>query len=133
MKETTKRFAVGAVLAAAVGYVTGLLTAPKSGKETRQDIKEGTSKAITAAEKELKKLHTQLNETIDSAKKQMSKVNGRAREEMENALDTAGKAKQKAREILSAVHEGDAADADLNKAVSDATKALKNLKTYLTK
>jgi gas vesicle protein len=35
-----KRLAIGALFGAAVGVVAGILTAPKSGKETRQDIKD---------------------------------------------------------------------------------------------
>ena len=34
------KFALGAIMGAAAGIVAGLLTAPKSGKMTRQDIKE---------------------------------------------------------------------------------------------
>lgn len=33
------KFAIGALFGAAVGAVAALLTAPKSGKETREDIK----------------------------------------------------------------------------------------------
>lgn len=35
-----KKLAIGAIVGAAVGVVAGILTAPKSGKETRDDIKE---------------------------------------------------------------------------------------------
>jgi len=42
-------------------------------------------------------------------------------------------AKEKAREILSAVHEGDADDKDLKKAVDEASKAVAHLRTYLKK
>jgi gas vesicle protein len=34
------KFALGAMIGAAAGIVAGLLTAPKSGKETRSDIKD---------------------------------------------------------------------------------------------
>lgn len=36
---TKGKFALGALLGAAAGLVAGVLTAPKSGKETRADIK----------------------------------------------------------------------------------------------
>ncbi len=39
------KFALGAVFAAAAGFVTGILLAPKSGKETREEIKENAQKA----------------------------------------------------------------------------------------
>ncbi|MCL1876472.1 YtxH domain-containing protein [Candidatus Saccharibacteria bacterium] len=44
-KSKAKGFAMGAVFGAAVGVVAGLLTAPKSGKETRADIKEKAGEA----------------------------------------------------------------------------------------
>ena len=34
------KIALGALFGAAAGFITGVLTAPKSGKETREDIKE---------------------------------------------------------------------------------------------
>lgn len=37
------KFALGAIIGAAAGIVAGLLTAPKSGKETRADIKDKAS------------------------------------------------------------------------------------------
>ena len=44
--------AVGAAFGAVVGFVAGILTAPKSGKETREDIKVASTKAKdTAVEK----------------------------------------------------------------------------------
>lgn len=35
----SKRFALGAVVGLAAGVIAGMLTAPKSGRETRDDIK----------------------------------------------------------------------------------------------
>jgi gas vesicle protein len=34
----TSKFAIGALIGAAAGVVAGIMTAPKSGKETRDDI-----------------------------------------------------------------------------------------------
>ncbi len=39
-KDNGKKIAIGTAIGLAAGYVTGILTAPKSGKETRQDIKK---------------------------------------------------------------------------------------------
>ena len=59
-----RKFAIGAALTAVAGYVAGVLTAPKSGKETRDDIKNKAVETYTTAEKELKKLHTELADVI---------------------------------------------------------------------
>jgi gas vesicle protein len=133
MKSSTKRFAVGTLVAAAAGYVTGILTAPKSGKETRQDIKDTTEKTVREAEKQLKKLHTELSDVLGQAKEHAEKLKGQARTEFETVVKTAHTTKEKARQILSAVHEGDATDKDLQKAVKDAQKAVDHLKSFLVK
>lgn len=48
------KFALGALFGAAVGVVAGVLTAPKSGKETRADLKkkagEVADKAVNTAD-----------------------------------------------------------------------------------
>lgn len=128
--DTGKKIAVGALIAGAAGYVAGILTAPKSGKETRQDIKSAAVRAKTEAEKKLKELHSELNQKIALAKEKGSKLKGKARDEFDMVLERANSAKEKARELLSALHEGDAEDPDLKKALRDAREALKNLEKY---
>ena len=133
MGKTAKRFALGTVIAAAAGYVAGILTAPKSGKETRKDIKDKTTQTITEAEKQLKKLHTELTKTLEQAKQQAETLKGKAREEMDMAMEKTKVVKEKARELLSAVHEGDADDKELRKAIDDANKSIEHLRKYLKK
>lgn len=132
-KDTAKKVAIGTVLAAAAGYVAGVLTAPKSGKETRADIKDAAVKTLAQAEKQLKQLHTELNDLLAKAKEKAQDAKGEARAQFDKAMDAAIVAKEKARELLSAAHEGKADDADLQKAISQAKKAAEHLKTYLTK
>lgn len=131
MKKTTKRIAVGTILAAAAGYAAGILTAPKSGKETRKDLQRAALKAKTEAEKNLKQSLHELNELIDKGKNKAGKASEKAKTELNDSIALAKKAKDKAREILSAVHEGDVEDKDLKKAVADAKKAISHLKKYL--
>lgn len=45
------KFALGALLGAATGVVVGMLTAPKSGKETRADLKVRADDAKKRADK----------------------------------------------------------------------------------
>lgn len=133
MKDATKKIALGAVIAGAVGYVAGILTAPKSGKETRKDIKDKASQLMAEAEKQLKQLHTELNSLLSEARAMAEKLHGKARTELEKAMIAAVAAKEKARELLSAAHEGTAEDKDLDKAVKEVTKAAAHLKAYLKK
>jgi gas vesicle protein len=131
--NTVKKVAIGGAIAGLLGYLAGLLTAPKSGKDTRQDIKDNANKGLAEAEKELKKLHTQLDVAITQAKEQKGKLGARAQKELNELIDKAKDSKEKAREVLSAVHEGEAEDKDLAKAVKQANNALANLKKYLKK
>ena len=133
MDKRTKRWALGAMIAAAAGYIAGLLTAPKSGKETRQDIKDTAEHGIAEAEKQLKKLHTQMADTIGQAKEMANTLKGTAQKDLQLAIDKTTVVKEKARELLSALHEGGAEDKDLQKAINDANKAVDHLKTYLSK
>jgi len=133
MSKTTKRLAIGTILAAVAGYAAGILTAPKSGKETRKDIKDAAEQGIAEAEKQLKKLHTQMNDVLSEAKAKVQTLKGTAQKDLQMAMDKVSIAKEKARELLSALHEGGAEDKDLKKAIGDATKAIEHLKTYLGK
>lgn len=133
MNKGVKKLAVGTMIAGIAGYVAGVLTAPKSGKATREQIRTATNTSITESEKQLKRLHTELNELLSEAKLRSNDLKGQARVGMHDAMDVADVAKRKVREILSAVHEGDASDKDLEKAMKEAQKAIKHIKTYLKK
>ena len=133
MRNTTKKLAIGSVVAAAAGYVAGILTAPKSGKETRKDIKQASAKAKSEAEKKLKQLHSELDSLINTSTTKAKQLTAGAKRELVSAAGKAQLAKDKVREILSALHEGDASDRDLKRAVSEASKAVNHLKKYLGK
>lgn len=128
-----KSFAIGTAVAAVAGYIAGVLTAPKSGKETRNELKSSAQKSITDAEKELKKLHTELAGLLDESKKKKDELGSDASKELSSLVDKAKETKEKARTLLSAIHEGDAQDKDLKKAIADANKAIDHIKTYLKK
>lgn len=132
-RKALKRTAITGTVAVAAGYVAGILTAPKSGKQTRQDLKAGADHSRAEAEKDLKRLHTELDKVIKEAKTAGDKLGAKAQTELKEALKKARTTKQKTREVLSAVHEGDAEDKDLARAVKNANTALKHLRVYLKK
>ncbi len=132
-KKALKRVAIGGSIAAAAGYVAGILTAPKSGKLTRQDIKHVTTESITTAEKDLKRLHTELGKTITDTRKSGEKLSKKAQDELDELLEKAKDTKEKAREMISAVHEGNADDKDLKKAIKDANAAIDHIRDFLKK
>ena len=57
MKKDNSKFFLGVILGAAVGLVAGILTAPKYGKETRQELKEQGKKAFDETKKTSQKLY----------------------------------------------------------------------------
>jgi gas vesicle protein len=128
-----KNVAIGAVLAGVVGYAAGILTAPKSGKETRKDIADKAVQTKREAEKRLKELHSQLNDLIEKGKKASSDMSDAAKAEWEKLAAVAVASKDKVKAVLSSIHEGGADDKDLQKAISDASSAVDNLKAYLDK
>lgn len=133
MGKDGRKFAFTALLLGIIGYVTGILTAPKSGKETRKDIQNKAIKAKTEAEKKLKTLHSELSSLIETGTSKAKIAKKSAQTGLSNALDKATRAKEKAREVLSAVHEGDADDKDLQKAIDDVNSAIDHLKKYVSK
>lgn len=133
MSKRTNGIAVGAVLAAAAGYVAGILTAPKSGKETREDIANTAAKAKTEAERKLKQLHHELDNVIAEGKKRAIPMGQAAKAEIEEAVRKAVAAKEKARQTLSAIHEGESDDKDLDKIVKEVSSTLEDLKAYISR
>ncbi len=131
--NVVRKVAIGAAITAVAGYIAGLLTAPKSGKETREDIKQKANETYAAAEKELKKLHTELSDILADAGDKFSGFKDKGEKSFDDAVSKGKKAKQKAREVLSSLHDGEAEDKDLKKAIAEATKAVENLRNYLKK
>lgn len=127
------KVAFGAAVAAAAGYVAGVLTAPKSGKETRKDLKDKASETYTAAEKELKKLHTELGDALTEASVQIKTLKEKEGARLNDLMGKSKHAKEKAREMLTGIHEGEFEDKDLQKAIKEATKAVEDLRNYLKK
>ncbi len=125
--------ALGTALAAGVGYVAGILTAPKSGRETRKEIRKKAQAAKAEAEQKLKQTHSELSKLLDEAGFKAMTGKEKVSAELKSAMDKAESARQKARELLSAIHEGEADDKDFNKALDEAKQALTHLKKYVGK
>lgn len=127
------KIAIGAAVAAASGYLAGVLTAPKSGQQTRKGISKKASKTKTQGEKQLKKLHSELSDTVTKAEKMVGSGKAKTDKSFKDTLQAARDTKAKAKMLLSALHDGDADDPDLKKMINDAQKAKSDLVKYLKK
>jgi len=130
-KNTGKKLAAGAALGGLLGYVAGILTAPKSGKQTRQDIANKAGEVKNEAVDQLEKANDELNSALTLAKSKSTQVNAKAKAGYNDAVVKAKDAQNKASQVLKAARAGEAEDPDLNKAVKQARLALKNLAKYL--
>ncbi|OPA81085.1 gas vesicle protein [Paenibacillus selenitireducens] len=68
MSDKRKSFLIGALVGAAVGSVTALLLAPKSGRELRQDIKEGAQQVGEKTQTAIKQVGETTSNLVDAAK-----------------------------------------------------------------
>lgn len=77
------KLALGALIGAAAGFVTGVLLAPKSGKETRKDIKDGALKAKDAAVEKAEELKGKATQVAEDVTKKANTVKGDVTEKAE--------------------------------------------------
>ncbi len=93
---TKSKIALGAVVGAVAGFVTGILVAPKSGKETREEIKNGALKtkddvAVSVEKaKEMTREKTQevkakAGEIVDDVSSQATELKARTEQAVEGA------------------------------------------------
>lgn len=130
-KSNASKFALGAVIAGVAGYVTGILTAPKSGKETRQDMKRKASDVKNDAEAQLQKAEAELKELAAKARARGDDLTGKAKSEYQAAAAKAKNAQAKASAVLKAFRSGKAKNPELNAAVKQLREARKNLAKYI--
>lgn len=130
-KHTGRKLAIGTMIGGVTGYLAGILTAPKSGKETREDIADKAVDIKDDAADELEKLEDELSDLIGKTKSKTVALSAQAREEFNEAVIKAKDAQNKASNVLRAIKNGEAEDPELNKAVKQAKQAKKNLGKFL--
>lgn len=131
--NTGKKIAIGAAVAGVAGFVTGILTAPKSGKETRKDIKNTANNVKREAEKKLKELSAELTDLIGKGQKLAKEQGGKAKAGLDIALKQAQDAQLKVKVVISALKSGETDEPELKKAIAEAKKARDELVKYFKK
>ena len=88
MSNSTEDFFKGLILGAAVGTVAGILLAPKSGKETREDIKQFALDVTDKAQDLYVSSRRKVEEKIEDLKKAGKKVDINAYKKLvQNVVD----------------------------------------------
>lgn len=87
----TKGFLIGFLAGGTVGAIVALLTAPKSGKELRADIKTKSEEYFDEAEKYLAEAKDKARELINEGKKKSERIIHDARSKSEDILKDAEK------------------------------------------
>jgi gas vesicle protein len=126
-------YAAGAAIGAVVGVVAGVLFAPKSGKETRQDIKDTAVKVAAKLQEDLKKLQEEISELIDKAEAQFKEKSELATAKGKELLEKAKHERDLLKALVVSIKDGKSDDKDLNKAIKNAKEAKDALATYLKK
>ncbi len=129
--HTGRKLAIGALIAGAAGYVTGLLTAPKSGKETRADIADKAGELREDAEAKLQVAHDELGDVLKKTKTKAGELSAKAKAEFNEAVWRAKDAQGKTAKVIQAIRAGHADDRHLDRALKQARQAKKNLAKYL--
>ncbi|MBP7767380.1 YtxH domain-containing protein [Candidatus Saccharibacteria bacterium] len=130
MTHKSNRWALGAIIAGIGGYIAGILTAPKSGKETRQDIKVEATNLGKEAENELKKLHDELSKLIEQAQVKGKDIKSSLDTSSKDVLDKAHKAKKSAQQAIAAFKKDYSNNEHVDKAIKEVKKAVDDLKNH---
>ncbi len=130
-ESNKKKFVVFALITGIIGFIAGILTAPKSGKETRQDIADKAGDIKSASLEKLKEVESELARVIAETRSKAAKLTAPARAEFDEAAAKARIAQDKTKSIIKAVKNGKADNSDLDAAIKQGQEAVKNLKKYL--
>lgn len=124
------RFAKGGIIGVIIGAVAGVLFAPKSGKETRSEIKEGADKFYSKSEKELKSLFTELDDQRKLVTKKANNLSGASKKEMSALAASAKPLQEQVKDTISNIREGlNLNQSKVEKTIQSAKDKIEDLKS----
>ncbi len=132
-KRSLKKTAATAFLVGLAGYIAGLLTAPKAGKETREDIRRSLPVDKRDAIEKAEFLYSELNELLSNAVEDHEVLTTKALHKLNLALDKAKSGRDKLETVIEAVKHGEGSDRDLNQSIKEAEKAVVHFKKFMLK
>src|SRR4051812_24693522 len=112
--HTGRKIAIGSTIAGLAGYLAGVLTAPKTGQQTRKDISKKAVNLKDDTEYQLMDLNDELKDLIKNTKVKTLALSSSARAEFNEAVVRAKDTQNKTAQVLKAAKAGEASDPDLN-------------------
>ena len=97
-RQMRKNFWKGTLMGALIGAAAGILLAPKSGKETREDIKGKVKGSYKDIQHRLEKMSDEMNGRVESLKAVAKELQGEAKEESQELIRRADILKRDLRE-----------------------------------
>src|SRR5581483_4152700 len=85
-EHTGRKIAIGSALAGLAGYVAGILTAPRSGRQTRDEISRKAGDIKEDTEAQLNDLNDELKQLIKNTKVKTIALSSSARAEFNEAV-----------------------------------------------
>lgn len=127
------KLVTGLVVGLVAGLAAGLLFAPKSGKETREDIEKKAKNTKDSAGKTVATIREEIFNLVSKAELQIAKMKAETKRHAVDLVDQAKLASAKARDVMTAFKSGEASDEDLEAAIKNAQEAKTRLSTYIKK
>ncbi len=82
MSSTATKFLCGFLIGGAVGAVAGILLAPKSGKETREMLKNSATDAMKKADETVKEIQAKADDVVSDLQKKGDEI----KEKLQNLM-----------------------------------------------
>ena len=123
MSEKMGDFIKGLLIGGVAGIILGILYAPKSGKETREEIGQKTEDLLAKAKEEYGRALEKSKKTYESAIKRLRDLGDAAKKKFEHVDEDVSKMVEQGKEVL---HDG---KSRLKRALDAGVEAFKEEKT----
>ena len=131
MKKNSRNIIVGAILVGAASYVAGILTAPKKGKETREDIRHASVNFKISLEKALKKLYTDSSRQLERALNVNQNLTAQTKKELDLLISSVKHAKDKIKVYLTSLRDGEIEEEEITLLLTDGRDNTERLKFFV--
>lgn len=86
------KFLAGFIVGGAIGAISGVLLAPKSGEETRAMLKDGAKEAMKRADETVKEIQSKADDVVSDMQKKGEEI----KEKLQNLINQQKETKQEA-------------------------------------